>query len=282
LSATILYAKPIADRIRCDIANKVKARIDKGLAAPGLAVIVVGNNPASATYVKHKQAACEKAGIISTCHRLDAATCEQEIATLIDKLNHDPAVHGILLQLPLPEIDMVDRLLERIDPKKDVDGFHPYNIGRLALRQPLLRPCTPWGVIKLLEFTGEPLAGKHAVIIGASNIVGRPMALELLLKKCTVTVCHRHTKDLQAQIEHADILVTAMGNPGVIKSDWIKPGAMVIDVGFSKLSNGKISGDMDFESAKERAGWITPVPGGVGLMTVTMLLDNALLAADLT
>lgn len=281
MSAKLLLGKPVADDIKEAVRLGVQQRLNNRLRRPGLAVILVGNNPASESYVGHKQKACDKAGIVSTIHRLDADATESQIAQCIDALNNDNNVHGILLQLPLPQANMVDRLLERINPKKDVDGFHPYNMGRLTVRQPLLRPCTPWGVIKLLESTGEELAGKHAVIIGASNIVGRPMSLELLLKKCTTTVCHRHTKNLAEQVSHADILVVATGKPGLIKASWIKPGAIIIDVGFSRLSDGKISGDVDFDAAKDVAGWITPVPGGVGLMTVAMLLDNTLKAANL-
>lgn len=281
MTARILNGKKIAETIQLDIAQKVNNRKQQGLLAPGLAVILVGDNPASATYITHKQKACEAAGIHSVLLHLPANASKTDIANTIDTLNIDTSVHGILLQLPLPNFANPDDLLERIDPKKDVDGFHPYNLGRLAQGRPLLRPCTPYGVMTLLKATGEIIAGKNAVIVGASNIVGRPMGLELLIAGATPTVCHRKTHDLKTHIEKADILISATGQFGVIQSEWIKPGAIVIDVGFSRLSNGKITGDIDFESAKERASWITPVPGGVGPMTVATLLENTVMAAKL-
>ncbi|PHQ79363.1 MAG: bifunctional methylenetetrahydrofolate dehydrogenase/methenyltetrahydrofolate cyclohydrolase FolD, partial [Coxiella sp. (in: Bacteria)] len=281
MSARIIDGKAVAAAIKSDIAAELNKRDANNLPTPGLDVILVGENPASEIYVKHKQNACKAVGIRSTCHRLPKEATSQDIATLIQQCNDDPKVHGILLQLPLPGHIDSDDLLELIHPDKDVDGFHPYNLGRLVQRRPRLRPCTPKGVITLLESTGEDIVGKDAVVIGASNIVGRPMALELLLAKCTPTICHRFTKDLEKQIRGADILISATGCPGIINSDWIKPGAIVIDVGFSRLSNGKISGDIEFETAKERAGWITPVPGGVGPMTIATLLQNTLKAAEL-
>lgn len=280
MTAQLLDGKAIAATIKSQVSADILSRQENGHMAPGLDVILVGENPASATYVKHKQNACNLVGIRSNCHHLPSRTSEQEIANLITKLNNDPNVHGILLQLPLPEQINPDVLLELIHPDKDVDGFHPYNLGRLVQRRPRLRPCTPKGVITLLESTGEALAGKSAVIVGASNIVGRPMALELLLEKCTPTVCHRFTKNLERHIREADILISATGCPGIIQSDWIKEGASVIDVGFSHLSNGKVSGDIEFDTAKERAAWITPVPGGVGPMTIATLLQNTLYAAQ--
>ena len=281
MPATIINGTDIATAIKIDVAKKVAARHAKGLSTPGLAVILIGDNTASETYVHHKQQACKQAGIFSICHRLPATVDQKEIISLINTLNQDAKIHGILLQLPLPKHIQADALLECIDPKKDVDGFHPYNLGRLVQRRPLLRPCTPFGVITLLESTGETIAGKHAVVVGASNIVGRPMVLELLLAKCTVTVCHRFTNPLSTQVQAADILISATGQHGLIQSDWIKPGAIVIDVGFSRLDNGKITGDIDFDTAKLRAGFITPVPGGVGPMTVATLLQNTLMATEM-
>lgn len=281
MTANILDGKKIAEKIKSTISKKIEDRQKKMLKAPGLAVILIGTNPASATYVGHKQRACIEVGIHSQCHHLPDTATQNDIETLIDTLNADPTVHGILLQLPLPDHIEADELLERISPKKDVDGFHPYNLGRLIQRHPILRPCTPYGVITLLKETGKPIKGKHAVIVGASNIVGRPMALELLLESATVTVCHKSTQDLESHIREADILISATGHFGVIKSEWIKQDAIVIDVGFSRLSNGKITGDIEFESAKEKAGWITPVPGGVGPMTVATLLENTVMAAEL-
>ncbi|HLB56204.1 MAG TPA: bifunctional methylenetetrahydrofolate dehydrogenase/methenyltetrahydrofolate cyclohydrolase FolD [Coxiellaceae bacterium] len=281
MTATILDGRAIAEKIKASVAEKIQLRKKKNLPAPGLAVILVGNNHASETYVGHKKRACEQVGIISTVYRLPENTDQKALEKLIDNLNNDEKVHGILLQLPLPQQLNADELLEKINYKKDVDGFHPYNLGRLAQRRPLLRPCTPHGVMTLLQATGENLVGKNAVVVGASNIVGRPMALELLLAKCTVTVCHRFTHDLQHFIKDADILISATGHHDIIKSEWIKPGAIVIDVGFSRLSNGTITGDIDFNTAKTRAKWITPVPGGVGPMTVATLLQNTVMAAEI-
>jgi methylenetetrahydrofolate dehydrogenase (NADP+)/methenyltetrahydrofolate cyclohydrolase len=281
MSAQIIDGIAVAAAIKSQVSTDIKARIDEGLAAPGLDVILVGENPASATYVKHKQNACKAVGIISNCHRLPATATQDDIAELINQCNLDPKVNGILLQLPLPDHINSDELLELIHPDKDVDGFHPYNLGRLVQRRPRLRPCTPKGVITLLESTGKDIAGMDAVVVGASNIVGRPMGLELLLAKATPTVCHRFTKDLQSHIEKADILISATGVHGIIKSQWIKPGAIVIDIGFSRLSNGRLTGDIDYPTAVERAGWITPVPGGVGPMTVATLLQNTVMAAKL-
>ncbi|OGT40546.1 MAG: bifunctional methylenetetrahydrofolate dehydrogenase/methenyltetrahydrofolate cyclohydrolase [Gammaproteobacteria bacterium RIFCSPHIGHO2_12_FULL_38_14] len=281
MTSKILNGRKISEKIKQEVAEKIKLRQKNNLSTPALAVILVGNNPASEIYVKHKQKACEEVGIISYKYNLPDGTTENAIADRIEKLNADDNIHGILLQLPLPVAISSDNLLEKINPKKDVDGFHPYNLGRLAQRRPLLRPCTPFGIITLLESTHEDIAGKNAVIVGASNIVGRPMALELLLTKCTVTVCHRFTHNLAQHVQNADILIAATGHHGIIQSDWIKPGAIVIDVGFSRLNNGDITGDIDFDTAKQRAAWITPVPGGVGPMTVATLLENTVLAAEL-
>ena len=281
MTVHILDGRAIAEKIKQDVAANIMQRKKNHLSIPGLAVILVGENSASQTYVNHKRKACEAVGIISHYHHLPENTDQNTLEVLIDDLNNNPDIHGILLQLPLPAQLSTDELLEQINFKKDVDGFHPYNLGRLAQKRPLLRPCTPYGVMTLLNATNEKIAGKHAVVVGASNIVGRPMALELLLAQCTVTVCHRATQDLNKHIQSADILISATGHYGLIQSDWIKPGAIVIDIGFSKLSNGKITGDIDFETAKLRAGWITPVPGGVGPMTVATLLQNTVMAAEM-
>jgi methylenetetrahydrofolate dehydrogenase (NADP+)/methenyltetrahydrofolate cyclohydrolase len=279
MSAKILDGKALAEIVKQNVAAQVRDRLRNNLPAPGLAVILVGNNPASLSYVGHKQKACEEVGILSHCHQLPENCTQQQIIDLINQCNEDPTIHGILLQLPLPAHLSAAPLLEKISPAKDVDGFHPYNMGRLALRQPLLRPCTPYGVMKLLASTAINLTGLHAVVLGASNIVGRPMALELLLAKCSVTVCHRFTRQLAPHVAAADILVSAIGKTGLVKSEWIKPGSIVVDVGFNRLPSGKITGDIEFDTARERAGWITPVPGGVGQMTVATLLENTLLAA---
>jgi len=281
MTAKILDGKSIAEKIKIEIKKKIQLRQKKKLPIPSIAVILVGDNSASKTYVKQKQRACEDVGIISQCFNLPEDTNEKQITALIDQLNAEKKVCGILLQLPLPQPISPGILLERIDYRKDVDGFHPYHIGRLAQRRPLLRPCTPAGVMTLLNATQIDLIGKNATVVGASNIVGRPMALELLLAKCTVTICHRFTRNLARHVQNADILISATGHPNLIQSDWIKPGAIVIDVGFSRLGNGAIVGDIDFNNAKMRASWITPVPGGVGPMTVATLLQNTLLAAEL-
>lgn len=276
MTANILDGSALCEEIKKQLAGKIK---NSGL-KPGLDVILVGNNPASQSYVNHKNRACTEVGIRSRIHKLPENCSQTDVEKIISECNNDSSVHGILLQLPLPAHLSVDDLLEKISPKKDVDGFHPYNLGRLVQRRPLLRPCTPLGIIKLLETAQIELAGKNAVVVGASNIVGRPMALELLLAKSTVTVCHRFTKNLAQLIDQADILISATGQPGLINSSWIKPGAVVVDVGFSRLDNGKISGDIDFESAKKIASMITPVPGGVGPMTVAMLLHNTVMACE--
>ncbi|MEK1908135.1 MAG: bifunctional methylenetetrahydrofolate dehydrogenase/methenyltetrahydrofolate cyclohydrolase FolD, partial [Pseudomonas sp.] len=265
---------------RQQIAQRVTERRQQGLRAPGLAVILVGSDPASQVYVSHKRKDCEEVGFVSVAHDLPANTTQGELLLLIDQLNRDNAIDGILVQLPLPAHLDASQLLERINPDKDVDGFHPYNVGRLAQRIPLLRPCTPKGIMTLLESTGVDPHGLNAVIVGASNIVGRPMAMELLLAGCTVTVTHRFTKDLPGHLANADLVVVAAGKPGLVKGEWIKPGAIVIDVGINRQADGKLVGDVEFDAAAERAGWITPVPGGVGPMTRACLLENTLYAAE--
>ncbi len=280
MSARIIDGKTIAQTIRSEVAEKVKQRIKIGKHAPGLAVILVGDNPASQIYVASKRKACDEVGFISRSYDLPDTTSEADLLNLIDTLNEDNTIDGILVQLPLPAgIDNV-KVLERIHPDKDVDGFHPYNIGRLCQRAPKLRPCTPRGIVTLLERCNIPMNGLNAVIIGASNIVGRPMSLELLLAGCTTTVTHRFTKDLRFHVEHADLVVVAVGKPNFIPGEWIKPGAIVIDVGINRLENGKVVGDVDFAQASQRAGWISPVPGGVGPMTVATLIQNTLQACE--
>ncbi len=280
MTANIIDGKAIAAELRNNIRQQVDTRLQQGARAPGLAVILVGQDPASEVYVRNKRKACEETGIVSLAHDLPADTSQESLLDLIDQLNADTRVDGILVQLPLPGHINAETVIERIDPNKDVDGFHPCNIGRLALRIPALRPCTPRGVITLLESTGEPLRGRDAVIVGASNIVGRPMSLELLLAGCTVTTCHRFTRDLAAHVRQAEILIVAVGKPGIVKGEWIKSGATVIDVGINRTEDGKLVGDIEFDTACERAGWITPVPGGVGPMTVATLLQNTLEAAE--
>lgn len=281
MTAHVLDGKQAAAELRQIIKERVAARVDAGLSRPGLAVILVGNDPASEVYVRNKRRACEEAGIRSIAHDLRVDVSEEKLIAKIDRLNADPEIHGILVQLPLPDHIDSEAIIERIRTDKDVDGFHPYNVGRLALNMPLLRPCTPRGVMKLLQRTGEPLAGKDAVMVGHSNIVGRPMALELLTAQCTVTICHKFTHDLQAKVTGAEILVVSVGRPGLIPGAWIRPGAIVVDVGINRLENGKLAGDVQFEAARERAAWITPVPGGVGPMTVASLLENTLQAAEM-
>jgi len=281
MTARILDGKARAERLTAEVAAKVAARIGSGKSRPGLAVALVGENAASQIYVRNKRRTTEAAGMASFSHDLPATTSQRDLLGLIDRLNADAAVHGILVQLPLPKHIEPDAVAERIDPRKDVDGLHPYNVGRLVLKRPLLRPCTPYGCMTLLADTGEDLVGKNAVVIGQSNIVGRPMALELLMARCTVTICHSATRDLPSVVRGADILVAAMGRPRFVQGDWIKPGAIVIDVGMNRDAEGKLCGDVDFAAAKERASWITPVPGGVGPMTIATLLANTLRAAEL-
>jgi methylenetetrahydrofolate dehydrogenase (NADP+)/methenyltetrahydrofolate cyclohydrolase len=276
MPAQLIDGKAFAVGLRQDIRRQVAAR----RRAPGLAVVLVGSDPASEIYVRNKRQACGEVGFVSKAFDLPADTPEVKLLTLIDELNTDRSVDGILVQLPLPAQIRTELVIERIRPDKDVDGFHPYNIGRLAQRIPRLRPCTPYGIIKLLEHYGEKFVGRHAVVVGASNIVGRPMGLELLLMGATVTVCHRFTEHTERHVAEADILVVAVGKPELVKGAWVKPGATVIDVGMNRLPDGSLKGDVEFEAAKARAAYITPVPGGVGPMTVTMLLANTLTAAE--
>jgi methylenetetrahydrofolate dehydrogenase (NADP+)/methenyltetrahydrofolate cyclohydrolase len=280
MTATLIDGKAVSEGIRRKIKDAVAKRLAQGLRPPGLAVVLVGQDPASVIYVNSKRKACQAAGMVSRSYDLPAEVSQTDLLALIDELNVDSAIDGILVQLPLPRHIDPEAVIETIAADKDVDGFHPYNIGRLALRIPVFRPCTPYGIMALLESTGQPVRGRDAVVIGASNVVGRPMALELLLAGATVTSCHRFTEDLPSHARRADILVAATGKMGLVKGDWIKPGAIVIDVGISRGPDGKIRGDVEFDAAAERAGWITPVPGGVGPMTVTMLLKNTLFAAD--
>ncbi|APE32133.1 bifunctional methylenetetrahydrofolate dehydrogenase/methenyltetrahydrofolate cyclohydrolase [Halomonas aestuarii] len=281
MTAQLIDGKSIAARVRQQVARQVQARREAGGRIPGLAVVLVGEDAASAVYVRNKHRACEEAGIRSFKYQLPADTSQAELESLVDQLNEDPRIDGILVQLPLPEHLDARPILERILPHKDVDGFHPYNLGRLAQRLPLLRPCTPKGVMTLLQLSGLKVRGLDATVVGASNIVGRPMALELMLAGCTTTVCHRFTRNLEEHVRRADLLVVAVGNPGLVKGEWIKPGAIVIDVGINRQEDGRLIGDIDFAPAAERASWITPVPGGVGPMTVATLLENTLQAADM-
>ncbi|SEO59240.1 bifunctional methylenetetrahydrofolate dehydrogenase/methenyltetrahydrofolate cyclohydrolase FolD [Aquisalimonas asiatica] len=280
MTAEILDGKAAALRLRQSVAAGVARRTGAGGREPGLAVILVGDNPASQVYVSKKRAQCEEVGITSYAYDLSATTGEESLLELIDALNADPSIDGILVQLPLPPQIDAQRVIDRIDPAKDVDGFHPVNMGRLALKLPGLRSCTPRGVMTLLEDAGVSLPGKDAVVLGQSTIVGRPMALELLNARCTVTICHSRTRDLETKIRNADVLVAAVGRPGFVPGDWIQEGAVVVDVGINRLDSGKLTGDVDFDTASRRAGWITPVPGGVGPMTVATLLSNTLEAAE--
>ncbi len=280
MSAKIIDGKAVAADLKQQLKLATTERLAEGKRRPGLAVVLIGANPASQVYVGSKRKSCEEIGFKSEAYDLPETTTEDELLSLIDQLNQDDDIDGILVQLPLPQHISAETVIERIAPHKDVDGFHPYNIGRLAQRNPQLRPCTPKGVITLLRTTGVDLKGLEAVVVGASNIVGRPMALELLLAGCTTTVCHRWTNNLEEQVRRADLLVVAVGKPGFIPGEWIKQGAIVIDVGINRLENGKLTGDVEFEKAKEKASWITPVPGGVGPMTVATLLENTLFAAE--
>jgi len=281
MTARIIDGKARALRLTEDIKRRVAARVAAGLPPPGLAVVLVGENPASQVYVRNKRRTTEAVGMRSFAHDLPADTSQAALLALIDRLNGDPAVSGILVQLPLPKHIDEEFVTERIDPGKDVDGFHPCNIGRLVLKRPTLRPCTPYGCMTLLKDTGEDMVGKHAVVIGQSNIVGRPMALELLMERCTVTICHSKTRDLPGLVRQADIVVAGVGRANFVQGNWIKAGAIVIDVGINRGADGKLCGDVDFAAAKERASWITPVPGGVGPMTIATLLANTLRAAEL-
>jgi len=261
--------------------RELRASVERLSAPPGAAVVLVGDDPASRVYTRNKARACADAGVHSTLHALPAGTTEAELGALIDRLNADPAVHGIIVQLPLPPGIDAERVLRRIAPHKDIDGFHPENVGALALGAHRFVPCTPAGIVHLLEAEGVPLEGRHAVVVGRSNIVGKPMALLLLEKNATVTICHSRTRSLAEHTRRADVLVAAVGRPRMIKADMVKPGACVIDVGIHRMDDGRLAGDVDFDAARETAGWITPVPGGVGPMTVAMLVANTVRAAHL-
>lgn len=281
MTAQIIDGKAIAEALLNEIKSKIETRTAQGKRSPTLAVILIGEDPASHIYVRNKRLACEKVGIRSLAYNLPTATSQAELLDLIGKLNDDAEVDGILVQSPLPDHIQDEVVIEQISPAKDVDGFHPYNIGRLTVRQPMLRSCTPYGVIKMLQSIGVTLLGMDAVVVGVSNHVGRPMAMELLLAGCTVTSCHRHTKDLPGLVSRADLVVVAAGKAKLVQGEWIKPGAVVVDIGISRLPDGTLSGDVDFAPARERASWITPVPGGVGPMTVATLMENTLLAQTL-
>jgi methylenetetrahydrofolate dehydrogenase (NADP+)/methenyltetrahydrofolate cyclohydrolase len=279
MPATIIDGKKISQEVRREVRERTDELAARGQRRPGLAVVLVGDDHASGIYVRNKRAACEECGIVSVSHDLPASTTEAELSALIERLNADDTIDGILVQVPLPAHIDQETIIETIDPAKDVDGFHPYNVGRLALRIPTMRPCTPYGVIELLRRCGLEPKGKDAVVVGQSNIVGRPMALELLLAGSTVTVCHSKTTDLGYHVGRAELLVVATGKVGLIPGEWIRPGSIVVDVGINRLPNGKLVGDVQFEGALERAGWITPVPGGVGPMTVAILMRNTLESA---
>lgn len=281
MAAQLIDGKKISQQRIEAVAQVVKARQEKGLHTPCLAVVLVGDDPASAVYVRNKKLTCQKSGIESRSYELPSETTQDDLLKLVDELNGDPAVDGILVQLPLPAHIDSQAVLERIEPHKDVDGFHPYNVGRLVVKMPLMRPCTPKGVMTLLEAYGVDPKGKKAVVVGASNIVGRPQALELLLSRATVTICHSATQNLADEVAAADILVVGVGIPNFVKGEWVKPGAVVIDVGINRLDDGSLCGDVEFDVAKERASMITPVPGGVGPMTIATLLENTVHAASL-
>ena len=281
MAAQLIDGKKISQQRIEAVAQAVKTRQEEGLHTPCLVVVLVGDDPASAVYVRNKKLACQKSGIESRSYELPSETTQDNLLKLVDELNGDPAVDGILVQLPLPAHIDSQAVLERIEPHKDVDGFHPYNVGRLVVKMPLMRPCTPKGVMTLLEAYGIDPKGKKAVVVGASNIVGRPQALELLLSRATVTICHSATQNLADEVAAADILVVGVGIPNFVKGEWVKPGAVVIDVGINRLDDGSLCGDVEFDVAKERASMITPVPGGVGPMTIATLLENTVHAASL-
>jgi len=280
MSANIIDGKRIAEEFQREIRAGTDALERRGLRRPGLAVVMVGDNAASEVYVRNKRRACEETGIVSVAHDLPGSSSGAELLALIDRLNADPAIDGILVQLPLPPHIASVEVLERIDPAKDVDGFHPYNVGRLVQQMPVLRPCTPYGIILMMERAGLEMKGRDAVVVGRSNIVGKPMALELLMKNATVTVCHSGTRDLAACVGSAEILVVSVGKAGFVPGAWVNPGAVVIDVGINRLPDGRLVGDVQFAEAAERAGHITPVPGGVGPMTIAALMKNTLESAE--
>jgi methylenetetrahydrofolate dehydrogenase (NADP+) / methenyltetrahydrofolate cyclohydrolase len=279
-SAVLLDGKAVAAKVRAEVAHRAAQFAARHGRRPGLAVVHVGEHPASAVYVRNKRRSSVEAGIESFAYDLPESASEDAILALVDALNRDDRVDGILVQLPLPKHVNADRVMDAVDPNKDVDGFHPVNTGLLAQKRPRLRPCTPFGVIRLAQEYGIELTGKRATVVGASNIVGRPMALELLLARATVTVCHTGTRDLRAEVERAEVLVAAVGKAGFIPGEWVRPGATVFDVGINRTSGGTLVGDVEFEGAARRAGWITPVPGGLGPMTIAMLLNNAVDAAN--
>jgi methylenetetrahydrofolate dehydrogenase (NADP+)/methenyltetrahydrofolate cyclohydrolase len=279
MSARIIDGKAVAASVRQHVKQQIDQRLHSGRRRPGLAVVLVGNDPASEIYVRNKRNACAEAGLLSRSYDLPVETSQQQLLDLIDALNDDSEIDGILVQLPVPEHINAETIIERIRPDKDVDGFHPHNIGRLALRIPQIRPCTPRGVITLLDSIDETYYGREAVVVGVSNHVGRPMALELLLAGATVTCCHRFTRDLETHVRRAEILVVAAGKPGLVPGEWIRENATVIDIGIHRTETGLV-GDVGFAAACERAAWITPVPGGVGPMTVATLLQNTLFAAE--
>ncbi len=280
MTAQIIDGKAVAASVQERVRAAVAERIAAGKRAPALATVLVGADPASEIYVRNKRRSSETVGIRSVPMHFDAEVTQEALLAEIDRLNADEGIDGILVQLPLPKHIDSTLVIERIRPDKDVDGFHPYNLGRLAQRLPVLRPCTPYGVIELLKSTGESMYGKRALVVGASNHVGRPMGLELLLAGCTATVAHRFTRELDQEVARAEVLVVAVGKPGFVHGDWVRPGAIVIDIGINRLADGKLVGDVGFAAAKERAAWITPVPGGVGPMTVAMLMQNTLEAAQ--
>ena len=280
MTAKILDGKRIADELLDNLRARVALHVAAGKSAPGLAVVLVGSDPASAVYVRNKRRACKHVGFRSSDFDLPATTTQAELSALIDRLNEDAQIHGILVQLPLPAHINANAIVNRIDPRKDVDGFHPENIGRLALRQRGLRPCTSKGVMTLLAHTDRPVRGQDAVVVGVSNHVGRPMVFELMLAGCTTTCCHKFTRDLPGTVAQADIVVVAVGRPGLVKGEWVKPGAVVVDVGINRLEDGSLTGDVEFGAASRRASWITPVPGGVGPMTVATLMQNTVEAAE--
>ena len=280
MSARILDGRKVAEELLQRVAVRVAARRAAGHAAPGLAVVLVGADPASAIYVRNKRRASKQVGFEARDYDLPVDVAHGTLMALIERLNGDSSIHGILVQLPLPEHLDATALINHIDPRKDVDGFHVENVGRLALRQLGLRPCTPKGVMTLLAHTDRPVRGQHAVVVGVSNHVGRPLALELLIAGCTTTCCHRFTRDLEHHVRDADILIVAVGKPALIPGAWVKPGAVVIDVGINRLDDGRLAGDVEFDAASARASWITPVPGGVGPMTVATLMENTLEAAE--
>ena len=279
--ALLLDGKAVAAKVRAEVAQRATDFAARHGRWPGLAVMQVGEDPASSVYVRNKRRSCLEAGIESFAHDLPASASEAEILRVVASLNRNTRVDGILVQLPLPKGVNADRVMDAVDPLKDVDGFHPVNTGLLAQKRPRLRPCTPFGVIRLAQEYGIALTGLRATVVGASNIVGRPMALELLLARATVTVCHTGTRDLRAEVERAEVLVAAVGKAGFIPGEWIRPGAAVFDVGINRTAAGSLVGDVEFESAAARAGWITPVPGGLGPMTIAMLLSNTVDAANL-